>query len=342
MMPNFKDYLPWILTAFASAVMVAVLIFSHLLRSPLPIPSPGVIYEFEPGISVKTLAVQLKENQVITYPWLFEWYTRLGGYDTSLQAGEYYFPQGISTRGVVLRIVKGLVIKRVVRIQEGWTIHQLIAQMQNEPLIKQTIDYNNPAWFSSLFPGLKHPEGEFMPDTYVYKKGSADEVLLKRMHHDMQKFLEEEWEARDPLVPYRDSYQALIVASIVEKESALPSEREAIAGVLIRRVNKGMRLQMDPTVIYGMGTKYTGKITKNDLKTPTPYNTYVINGLPPTPIAMPSRQSIHAALHPAAGTSLYFVAKGDGSHVFSDTLEAHNAAVVKYLLNSSSNTKGTP
>jgi len=321
----FKDHLPLLLTGFAAFLMAIIATLALLLQTPLPIPSPGVVFEVEPGVGVKILARQLKESEVIIYPRLFEWYTRMNGHDTALQAGEYYFPQGISTRAVAKKLLNGQVIKRSLRIQEGWAVHDLIFQLQNDPLIKQTINYSDPNWFGAA------PEGQFMPDTYFYTKGTTDLQLLKRMHEDLKKYLEAQWEARDLQVPYHDSYQALIAASIIEKEAAIPSEREAVAGVLVRRLKQGMRLQMDPTVIYGLGQAYTGKITINDLKNPTPYNTYVIFGLPPTPIALPSRQSIHAALHPLPGTSLYFVAKGDGSHTFSDTLEEHNAAVVKYL-----------
>lgn len=336
-------HLPLLMTSIVTGLLVFFIICVSLLREPLTIPSPGVIYEFSPGISVRTLGQQLEEAEVINHPWIFDAYIRLYGYDTNLQAGEYYFPQGISTRDVALMIHKGLVIKRIIRVHEGWTVSQLIEELKNHNLIKQTLDYSDANWFKHILPDSSNPEGEFMPDTYVYKKGTSDVLLLKRMHRDLNKFLTQEWEARDPNIPYKSPYEALIVASIVEKESAIPEEREAIAGVLIRRLNKKMRLQMDPTVIYGMGTDYKGNITKNDLRKPTPYNTYVIDGLPPTPIALPSRQSIHAALHPLPGTSLYFVAKGDGSHVFSDTLEQHNAAVLKYILNAQpAATKGTP
>jgi UPF0755 protein len=326
-----KDHLPLILTGLAAFFMVIIATLALLLQTPLSIPSPGVVFEVEPGVGVKILARQLKENEVIAHPRLFEWYTRMNGHDTAIQAGEYYFPQGISTRAVAKKLINGQVIKRSLRIQEGWTVHDLIAQVENDPLIKHTIDYADPNWFALISPELTHPEGQFMPDTYSYTKGMTDIQMLRRMHADLHHYLQTQWETRDLQVPYQEPYQALIAASIIEKETALPSEREAVAGVLVRRLKQGMRLQMDPTVIYGLGLAYNGKITKNDLKNDSPYNTYVNFGLPPTPISLPSRQSIYAALHPLSGTSLYFVAKGDGSHTFSDTLEEHNAAVLKYL-----------
>jgi UPF0755 protein len=325
-----QDHLPLLLTGMAAFIMTMIAALALLLQTPLPVPSPGVVFELEPGVGVKILARQLKENEVITHPRLFEWYTRMNGHDRVLQAGEYYFPQGISTRGVAKKLLNGQVIKRSLRIQEGWTVHDLVLQLQHDPLLKQTIDFADPNWFALISLPAVHPEGQFMPDTYLYTKGMTDLQLLKRMHEDLQKYLDTEWSARDPQVPYLNAYQALVAASIIEKETAIPAEREAVAGVLVRRLKQGMRLQMDPTVIYGLGQSYTGKISKNDLKAVNPYNTYVILGLPPTPIALPSRQSIHAALHPLPGTSLYFVAKGDGSHAFTDTLEEHNAAVAKY------------
>lgn len=329
---KIHPHLPAVLTTVVVSLLIVITIITSMLRSALPIPSPGVVYDYSPGISVSTLGQQLANHEVIKHPWLFDAYIRLNGYDTGLQAGEYYFPQGISTRGVALMLHKGQVIKRLFRVQEGSTVNQLIHEIQNQVLIKQTLDYSDPDWFKKIIPEANHPEGQFMPDTYVYKKGNSDVTILKKMHKDLTKFLDDEWANRDPSTPYKTPYEALIVASIVEKEASIPTEREAIAGVLVRRLAKKMRLQMDPTVIYGMGTNYHGTITKADLLKPTPYNTYTIDGLPPTPIALPSRQSIHAALHPSPGSSLYFVAKGDGSHVFSNTLDEHNAAVVKYIL----------
>jgi UPF0755 protein len=328
---RFKLHLPMIITSIVTVVMIAIVILTSYLRVPLSLPSPGVIYDYSPGISVKTLAHQLLEAEVITHPTLFEWYVRFNGYDKTLQAGEYYFYQGINIRGVVYMMRTGKVIKRALRVQEGSNVRDLIVTLQTNPLVNQTIDYSDPAWFKLIDPTLAHPEGQFMPETYFYSKGSTDIKLLKRMHKDLKQFLEQEWEARDKNLPYQTPYEALIAASIIEKETGVESEREIISGVIVRRLAKNMRLQMDPTVIYGLGTTYDGNITKKDLLTPTAYNTYTVTGLPPTPIAMPSKQSIHAAMHPAAGTSLYFVANGDGSHTFSDTLEQHNQAVEHYL-----------
>jgi UPF0755 protein len=177
-----------------------------------------------------------------------------------------------------------------------------------------------------------HAEGWFFPDTYHFVRGTTDKDLLQRAYASMRSQLEEQWQQREEGLPYRRPYEALIMASIIEKETGIPEEREQIAGVFVRRLQKGMRLQTDPTVIYGIGESYDGNIRLRDLRTDTPYNTYTRSGLPPTPIAMPGLAAIRAALHPAAGDSLYFVASGGGAHVFSSTLEQHNEAVIKYQL----------
>lgn len=186
------------------------------------------------------------------------------------------------------------------------------------------------------------PEGRFFPDTYRYVRGMTDAELLKQAYNRLEEVLDEEWQARSSEAPYSNPYQALIMASMVEKETGVPQERGQIAGVFVRRLKLGMQLQTDPTVIYGMGERYNGKLTRANLREPTPYNTYVIAGMPPTPISLVGREAIHAALNPVAGSSLYFVAKGDGSHVFSDDLDAHNSAVRDYQLKRRADYRSSP
>ncbi|KPY81855.1 Uncharacterized protein ALO94_00140 [Pseudomonas syringae pv. spinaceae] len=186
------------------------------------------------------------------------------------------------------------------------------------------------------------PEGRFFPDTYRYVRGMTDAELLKQAYNRLEEVLDEEWQARSSEAPYSNPYQALIMASMVEKETGVPQERGQIAGVFVRRLKLGMQLQTDPAVIYGMGERYNGKLTRANLREPTPYNTYVIAGMPPTPISLVGREAIHAALNPVAGSSLYFVAKGDGSHVFSDDLDAHNSAVRDYQLKRRADYRSSP
>ncbi|KJS28084.1 MAG: aminodeoxychorismate lyase, partial [Pseudomonas sp. BRH_c35] len=213
----------------------------------------------------------------------------------------------------------------------------------NQPKLEQTLDgLTDAEIMSRIGASGQHPEGRFFPDTYRFTRGTSDADLLRRAYARLEQVLEEEWQQRAEGLPYKDAYQALIMASIIEKETGVPGERGEIAGVFVRRLARGMLLQTDPTVIYGMGEKYKGRITRTDLRTPTPYNTYTNAGLPPTPIAMVGREAIHAALHPADGTSLYFVARGDGSHVFSDTLNQHNRAVREYQLKRRADYRSSP
>jgi len=214
---------------------------------------------------------------------------------------------------------------------EGWTFQQALNHLQEQEKLSATLAGLNAQQLSAALAleGL-NPEGLFFPDTYQYVYGDSDVTILKRARKLMTEVLDEAWSNRAESLPYNSAYEALIMASIVERESGHASEREDIAGVFVRRLRKGMRLQTDPTVIYGMGVAYDGNLRKKDLRKPTPYNTYVIKGLPPTPIALPGKEAIEATMHPAPGDALYFVAKGDGSHQFSASLEEHNRAVQHY------------
>jgi UPF0755 protein len=219
-------------------------------------------------------------------------------------------------------------------IVEGWTFRELVAALQASSLLEHSIVYEDwPATLESFDAAATHPEGLFLPETYSFPKGTRDVDLLQQAFDLMQSTLQAEWEGRDQGLPIASPYEALILASIVEKETALATERPRIAGVFTRRLDKRMRLQTDPTVIYGIGVDFNGNLTRRDLRTDTPYNTYTRRGLPPTPIALPGKAAIHAALHPAAGNELFFVATGlgDGSHKFSETKAEHDAAVQEYL-----------
>jgi UPF0755 protein len=230
-------------------------------------------------------------------------------------------------------LVNGEVVQHSLTIIEGWTFQQLLQAVRSHPMLTQTLaDADPQAVMEALAEPGTHPEGWFYPDTYRFPRGTSDVEFLRRAYRVMQQRLAAEWEKRAEGLPLKSPYEALVLASLIERETAVAAERTRIAGVFVRRLRKGMRLQTDPTVIYGMGDAYEGRIRWRDLRTDTPYNTYTRHGLPPTPIAMPSGAAINAALNPADGKELYFVSRGDGSHHFSATLEEHNAAVRCYQL----------
>ncbi|MHB8678704.1 MAG: endolytic transglycosylase MltG [Rudaea sp.] len=250
-----------------------------------------------------------------------------------LHAGEYALDPGIAPRGLLAKMAAGDVIQHKFTIVEGWTFAQLRDALAHDAVIEQTLAGRSAAdIMRALGSGGVPPEGWFLPETYQFVKGMSDLDILRRAHAAMQRRLDALWASRAPDLPLDTPYQALILASIVEKETAQAAERARIAGVFEQRLKLGMRLQTDPAVIYGLGSGYDGKIHTRDLKTDTPYNTYTRAGLPPTPIAMPGSASLEAVLHPAQTDALYFVARGDGTHEFSATLEAHNRAVAKYQL----------
>lgn len=251
-----------------------------------------------------------------------------------LQVGEYALEPGMTAAALLERLDAGDVVRRSVTLVEGWNFQQVRQQLARAERLQQTLDPEaSPEQIMTAL-GLEgiHPEGRFFPDTYQYTFGMTDRDILLRSYQRMGEVLEEVWQERAEDLPIDTPYEALILASIVEKETGVPEERGEIAGVFTRRMRIGMRLQTDPTVIYGMGDAYQGNIRRSDLRQPTAYNTYTIDGLPPTPIAMPGREALEAAVNPESGTSLYFVARGDGSHIFSDSLREHNQAVQQYQI----------
>jgi len=255
------------------------------------------------------------------------------GVANKLHAGEYALAPGMTPTVLLENMAAGKVLHRRVTLVDGWTFAQVRQALQRAPKLAHDIgNLSDQQVMAKLGDASQSPEGEFMPDTYDYVLGMSDLDILQRAHKAMQSFLADEWAMRDTSIWIQQPYQALILASLVEKETAVPAERPQIAGVFERRLKLGMKLDTDPSVIFGMGATYAGNIRKSDLETDTPYNTYMRAGLPPTPIALPSRAAIHAVLHPAAGDALYFVAKGDGTHAFSATLAEQNAAVRKYIL----------
>ena len=285
------------------------------------------------GTSMRGLADQLVSEGLLNEPWSFRIWARYRGLAGSLKAGEYRLEANTTLQGLLQLVTSGKVIDYPVTFIEGWNFKQLRMALSTQKKLRHEIDeLDDQAIMQAIEADGIHPEGRFYPDTYHYTSSMSDLDILRRAYKKMADFLVLEWDQREDGLPLQNKEQALVLASIIEKETGVADERPMIAGVFINRLRKGMRLQTDPTVIYGMGENYKGNIRKKDLLTDTPYNTYTRAGLPPTPIAMPGGDSIRAALHPADTRALYFVAKGDGTHHFSTTLTEHNEAVIKYQL----------
>jgi UPF0755 protein len=293
-----------------------------------------VLLVIENGSSLNRVARQLDQAGLLSSRDAFVWYARYHGLAQRIKAGEYEMPPGISGVEVLDKLVAGDVYLHTVTLVEGWTYREALLALQAHPAIRATQSANDPArTMAELGRADLHPEGRFFPDTYRFERDTTDLQLLRVALERMDAELERAWNGRKPAIPVETPDELLTLASIIEKETALDSERPEIAGVFARRLEKRMRLQTDPTVIYGLGAAFDGNLRRRDLTTDTPYNTYTRHGLPPTPICLPGRESLAAAADPAAGTSLFFVATGDpdGSHYFSETLEEHNAAVARYL-----------
>ncbi|HXH04564.1 MAG TPA: endolytic transglycosylase MltG [Candidatus Competibacteraceae bacterium] len=313
--------------------------YQRFLAQPLAVSGEGQVLEVRPGSSIAVIAEELVARGVLTHPWqswYLQAYARLQGLAPKLKTGEYALEPELTPRELLARIVAGKVIQYSLTVVEGWTFRQLRAALRAHPQLEQTLqDLGDEEVMARLgHPGL-HPEGRFFPDTYRFPRGTRDLDFLQRAFATMQKKLDEVWARRAADLPLQSPDEVLILASIVEKETALPSERREIAGVFARRLQKNMPLQTDPSVIYGLGDGFDGNLRRQDLEADTPYNTYTRTGLPPTPIALPGAAALAAAVDPAPGDALYFVARGDGSggHVFSRTLEEHNRAVRQYLHN---------
>ncbi len=291
-------------------------------------------FEVPPGATLAWVADKLADRGLLVSPSFLVLYTRLGRLAHQLKAGRYQLTPGMSVRQAIERFNRGQVIQRMFTIVEGWRFTELLAALRSSEVVKWTLDgLSNKAILESLGRPGDQPEGLFYADTYYFPDGTTDRQILRRAMLTLDKVLARAWAGRAPGLPLDSPYQALILASIIEKETAVPEERPRIAGVFIRRLRKGMRLQTDPTVIYGLGDKYTGRLRRRDLRADTPYNTYTRKGLPPTPIALTGAGAIAAALHPTDEDTLYFVARGDGRHYFSSTYKEHQRAVNKYQRN---------
>lgn len=322
-----------VLLATVVAISALMIQFYRFQEQVVSIPDSGRIFTIESGSNIKTIAQQLSLEKIIDDPWLFILLAKLKGVETRVRAGEYRLQQSQSPSDLLKLFTKGQSIQYSFTIIEGWAFRQLLNELQQQVTIRNTlVGKSNDEIMTALGYQGQHPEGLFFPDTYSFPKGTTDIDFLRRAYQLMQTHLQREWDNRAPNLPITSSYDALILASIIEKETGAAYERPLIASVFTQRLRKKMRLQTDPTVIYGLGESFDGDIRFRDLKKDTPYNTYLHKGLTPTPIALPGLDAIKAALHPADGEALFFVAKGDGTHYFSKTLEEHNKAVSKYQL----------
>ncbi len=315
-----------------SAFGVVYTDYRLFLDAPCGVPAGGLVLDVKPGTGIGDIARELRRRPGVLRSALYlEAFARLNGLAPKLKAGEYAVAPGATPRELIEQIVAGRVIQYALVVVEGWTFRQLRQALAAHPKIIQTLSGTSDAEIMArLGRPDEHPEGRFFPDTYRFPAGTTDEAFLRRALAAMDRRLNEVWVRRAPNLPLSDPYQALILASIVEKETALPAERPAIAGVFARRLQKGMPLQTDPTVIYGLGPAFDGNLRRQDLIADTPYNTYLRKGLPPTPIAMPGADALAAVANPAAWDALYFVATGEGGHTFSATLEEHHRAVRRY------------
>ncbi len=301
------------------------------LQAPLPLAADSVEVSIEPGTPPRDIAQAWVDAGVQTSPLLlYEWF-RWSGQARRIRAGSYEIDRNVSPRQLLQKLVRGDETLAAARLIDGWTFRQVRAELaRSEGLKPSTAVLSDAAVMAALgAPGVA-PEGRFYPDTYTYSKGSSDVAVLRRAYRAMQQRLDAAWARRSPDTPLHNADEALTLASIIEKETGSPGDRGKVAGVFVNRLRIGMPLQTDPAVIYGLGERFDGNLRKRDLLADTPYNTYSRSGLPPTPIAMPGKASLEAAVRPEPTKALYFVARGDGSSEFSDNLAAHNRAVNQY------------
>ncbi len=317
---------------FVAVLVVFAIILKMSIFKTYPVEGAKQKLSINNGETYTGFIDQLAKQDKVNFPIILKLYRKIFIHDT-MKAGVYEVKKGMSVRQVLDMVsnVENAQMSRLLVI-EGTTSKQLIHALKNDPLIeKSVINLPTAEMLKALNIPYDHPEGLFAPDTYFFDKGESDKKILTDLYQRQMKILDEAWEKRDPNLPYKDKYEALIMASIIEKETSVDKELRQVSGVFCRRLKLGMRLQTDPTVIYGMGDKYQGKISKQDLRTPTAYNTYTINGLPPTPIALPSKKAIEATMHPDDSDNIYFVATGNGGHKFTANLNDHNRAVQQYI-----------
>jgi len=305
----------------------------YLLTRPVTNVTLPYDFSLQPGSSLKSAAQQMRQAGLISETQLFVFLGRGMGKSGQIKPGNYQLTKNVSLIELLEIVSKGRVAQSDITIIEGWTFKQFRETLNNAPKLRHDSAFLTEAEILQRIGATeKHPEGLFFPDTYIFPSGSSDIALLKRAYQTMQRRLQENWQGRDPNLPFSTPYQALILASIVEKETGKAKDRNMVASVFVNRLRKGMMLQTDPTVIYGMGSNFDGNIRKRDLLKDTAYNTYTRYGLTPTPISLPGKDSIYSVMHPASSSALYFVARGDGSSQFSNSLVDHNKAVQRYQL----------
>ncbi|PIE36774.1 MAG: hypothetical protein CSA53_07750 [Gammaproteobacteria bacterium] len=325
------------------AVFTGGALFYQYVQQPLPLPEQGIRFTVKPGENLSAVAARLEREGVIEYADILKLLARYWQLDAQLRPGEYQLMPPQTYQSLLKRLSSGAVVTYRVTLPEGLDLAQSIARLQQQEVLQHSLSGVDDPWFKTLEgPAAEHPEGWFFPDTYQYTRGDSDKDILRRAYQKMQDVLALQWNKRAPALPYKTPYEALIMASIIERETGVGHERGEIAGVFVRRLKRGMRLQTDPTVMYGIAG-FDGNLRRSHLKDGgNPYNTYHHHGLPPTPIALPGEAAIYAALHPKEGETLYFVARGDGSHQFSKTLREHRAAVRRYQLKRRADYRSSP
>lgn len=337
-MHQFKGTKVFIL-GFAILVLISLIwigiSFLTFLKTPLLKPGSqfgqSIVYVLKPGADAKILARDLHAQGLLSHPFYLETLAIARGITHRLQSGEYQITDKMTVEQLLRHMVAGKVLMHSITIPEGWTFAKMVQALEQNPALTHTLQGQDTASIMTQlgYPG-QNPEGLFFPATYSFKAGTADTLILQEAYKTMQTRLNKAWQNRAANLPYKTPYDSLIVASLIEKETALREERPVVSGVILRRLQQNMLLQIDPTVIYGLGNQFSGKLTTADLKANSAYNTYQRKGLPPTPICLPSLSSIEAALHPVLGTYLYFVATGYGGHFFSANLQDHAQAVKAY------------
>jgi UPF0755 protein len=326
-MRTFKLILLALILAFLAAIAGAAWITAR----QLPMRDPPVAFSIPPGASLRAAAQSIESAGIDVPAWQLELLGRVLGRSAKIKAGSYEVTQALTALDLLDKLTRGDVTQGEIVLVEGKTFRQFRAALNEHPdLVHDSLPLSDAQILARLGVKEPHPEGLFFPDTYLFNKGSSDIDVLRRAYTSMQPRLAAAWERRDNSLPLKTAYELLILASIVEKETGLPADRPQVAAVFVNRLKRGMLLQTDPTVIYGLGERFNGNLRKVDLQTDTPWNTYTRAGLPPTPIAMPGLASLQATAQPPSSNSLYFVARGDGTSKFSSSLDEHNSAVARY------------